>query len=51
MLTNAWQIQNAYVEMEQRGLDQTAVTIARLIALVLADQMSDLLKEEVSRRS
>ncbi|QQS45673.1 MAG: HAMP domain-containing protein [Acidobacteriota bacterium] len=32
MLTNAWQIQNAYVTGEQKDLGRTATTISRLLA-------------------
>lgn len=47
MLTNAWQIQNAYVEGEQKGLNRIATTIARLIARVAPEHVSGALTEEL----
>src|SRR5262249_24826139 len=47
MLTNAWLIQNAYVESEQKGLNRTASTLARLMAQIKADRQSAVLAEEL----
>ncbi len=38
MLMNAYQIQNAYLEGEQKGLNRTAVTLARLVARTEAER-------------
>ncbi len=50
MLTNAWQIQNAYVEGEQDGLHRTAVTLARLVANTERSRLNDLLSEELDNQ-
>ncbi|MDX2031692.1 MAG: ATP-binding protein [Blastocatellia bacterium] len=47
MLTNAWQIQNAYVEGEQKGLNRMATTIARMIARIAPEHVSGALTEEI----
>jgi PAS domain S-box-containing protein len=50
MLTNAWQIQNAYVKGEQKGLHQTAVTLARLVANTEGDQLGRTLAAELNNQ-
>jgi PAS domain S-box-containing protein len=50
MLTNAWQIQNAYVEGEQRGLNQTAVTLARLVVKTEREQLGKILGAELNNQ-
>ncbi len=47
MLTNAWQIQNAYVEGERQGLDHLAKTLARLMTNVPPEQLTGALLQEV----
>ncbi|MFN0088033.1 MAG: ATP-binding protein [Blastocatellia bacterium] len=51
MLTNAWQIQNGYIEGEQQGLDRTATTMARLMARVGPEQAADALGREVETQN
>jgi PAS domain S-box-containing protein len=48
MLTNAYQIQKAYVEGEQAGLNRTAATMARLLALTEAGRFGAALAEEAA---
>ncbi|MGH9846497.1 MAG: ATP-binding protein, partial [Blastocatellia bacterium] len=51
MLMNAYQIQKAYVEGEQAGLNRTAATIARLLARTEAGRLSEALAEEVENQN
>jgi PAS domain S-box-containing protein len=48
MLTNAWQIQNAYVDGELAGLNRVAVTLARLASRTDAGQLPATLAEELN---
>jgi two-component system nitrogen regulation sensor histidine kinase NtrY len=50
MLTNAWQIQNAYVDGEQKGLTLDAVAITRAISRVDPDQVASVLAEEAEQQ-
>lgn len=50
MLTNAWQIQNAYVDGEQKGLTHDAASIARVLSRIDPDQVAAVLAEEVQQQ-
>ncbi len=51
ILMSAYQIQKAYVEGEQTGLNRTAMTIAKLLGRIEADRLSDTLAEEVANQN